>query len=78
MKEFHDALVRRRVALVERSSAQRKQVADAATDLRRAAATPLLLGVGVAATLLSSSPRLRGWVVRAWAAYSLIRRLLDR
>lgn len=78
MRAFLDALLRRRAALAERSGAQREQVAAAAAQVRRAAAAPLLLGVGVAATLLTSSPKLRGWVVRAWAAYAFLRRLLDR
>lgn len=78
MKAFLDVLVRRRAALVERSSAQRAQVAAAAVELRRGLAAPMLLGVGVAATLLTSSPKLRGWVLRAWAAHAFLRRLLDR
>jgi len=73
-----DALVRRRTALIERSTAQRGEVAAAVAGVRRAAAEPLLLGAGIAATLLTSSPKLRGWVVRAWAAYAFVRRLLDR
>jgi NAD/NADP transhydrogenase alpha subunit len=75
---FLDALVRRRTALIERSTAQRGEVAAAVAGVRRAAAEPLLLGAGVAATLLTSSPKLRGWVVRAWAVYAFVRRLLDR
>jgi hypothetical protein len=75
---FLDALVRRRTALIERSTAQRGEVAAAVAGVRRAAAEPLLLGAGVAVTLLTSSPKLRGWVVRAWAAYTFLRRLLDR
>jgi hypothetical protein len=73
-----DALVRRRTALIERSTAQRGEVAAAVAGVRRAAAEPLLLGAGVAAALLTSSPKLRGWVVRALAAYAFVRRLLDR
>jgi len=73
-----DALVRRRTALIERSTAQRGEVAAAVAGVRRAAAEPLLLGAGIAATLLTSSPKLRGWVVRAWAVYAFVRRLLDR
>jgi len=73
---FLDALVRRRTALIERSTAQRGEVAAAVAGVRRAAAEPLLLGAGVAVTLLTSSPKLRGWVVRAWAVYIFVRRLL--
>ena len=76
MSTFLDALVRRRTALIERSTAQRGEVAVAAAGMRRAAAEPLLLGAGVAVTLLTSSPKLRGWVVRAWAVYIFVRRLL--
>jgi hypothetical protein len=76
VRDFLDALVRRRAALLERSAAQRGQIAAAAADLRRGATQPLLLGLGVAATLLTSSPKLRGWMVRAWAAYAFVRRLL--
>ncbi len=75
---FLGALARRREALVERAAAQRGEVAAAAADLRKASAAPLLLGVGVAATLLTSSPRLRGWAVSAWAAYAFARRLMGR
>jgi len=75
---FLDALVRRRTALIERSTAQRGEVAAAVAGVRRAAAEPLLLGAGVAVTLLTSSPKLRGWVVRAWAVYIFVRRLLHR
>ena len=78
MSTFLDALVRRRTALIERSTAQRGEVAAAVAGVRRAAAEPLLLGAGVAVTLLTSSPKLRGWVVRAWAVYVFVRRLLDR
>ena len=78
MRAILDALVRRRTALIERSTAQRGEVAAAVAGVRRAAAEPLLLGAGIAATLLTSSPKLRGWVVRAWAVYAFVRRLLDR
>ena len=78
MSTFLDALVRRRTALIERSTAQRGEVAAAVAGVRRAAAEPLLLGAGVAVTLLTSSPKLRGWVVRAWAVYIFVRRLLHR
>jgi len=78
VRAFLDSLVRRRTALVERSTAQRGEVAAAVAGVQRAATEPLLLGAGVAATLLTSSPKLRGWLVRAWAAYAFLRRLLNR
>jgi hypothetical protein len=78
MSAFFEALARRRAALVERSAAQRDEVTAAVESLRRASAEPLLLGAGLAATLLASSPKLRGWVVRGWAAYAFLRRLFDR
>ena len=76
MSAFFHALARRRTALVERSTAQRRDVAAAAARVRRASAEPLLLGAGIAATLLASSPKLRGWLVRGWAFYLFVRRLL--
>ena len=78
MSAFFDALERRRTALIERSTAQRGEVAAAAAGVRRTAAEPVLLGAGLAVALLTSSPKLRGWAVRAWAAYVFLRRLLDR
>lgn len=78
MRKFFGTLVRRRESLVERAAAQRGEVVAAAADLRKASAAPLLLGVGVAVTLLTSLPRLRGWAVRAWAAYAFVRRLIGR
>lgn len=78
MRSFVDALARRRAALVERSAARRAQVAAAAAGVQQAAAQPLLLGLGVAATFISWSPKLRGWLVKAWATYAFVRRLLDR
>jgi hypothetical protein len=75
VRAFLDTLVRRRTALVERSTAQRGEVAAVVAGVRRAAAEPLLLGAGVAATLLASSPKLRGWLVRGWAVYIFVRRL---
>ena len=78
MRSFVDALARRRAALVEHSAAQRAQLAAAAAGVQRSVTQPLLLGFGVAATLLSWSPKLRGFVLRAWAAYAFARRLLDR
>lgn len=78
MRAFLDTLVQRRTALVERSTAQRGEVAAAVAGVRRAAAEPLLLGAGVAVTLLTSSAKLRGWLVRGWAVYIFVRRLLNR
>jgi hypothetical protein len=46
--------------------------------MRRAATEPLVLGLGVAVTLFSGSPRLRWWFVRAWVAGAFLRRLLGR
>jgi hypothetical protein len=78
MSAFFEGLERRREALVERSAAQRGEVAAAVTGLRRAAAEPLLLGAGIAATLLTTSPRLRAWAVRGWAVYAFVRQLIGR
>jgi len=78
VRAFFESLVRRRAALIARSTAQRGEIAAAATAMRRASAEPLLVGAGIAVTLLSSSPKLRGWVVRAWAIYAFIRQLLKR
>jgi len=75
---FFEALARRRAALIERSTAQRGEVEAAVADTRRAAAEPLLLGAGIAATLLTSSPKLRGWLVRGWAVYAFVRQLIGR
>ena len=77
MRAFFESLARRREALITRSAAQRDEVASAAADVRRASAEPLLLGAGVAVTLLSS-PKLRGWLVRALATYAFVRQLLGR
>jgi hypothetical protein len=70
-----EALARRREALIQRSSAQRAEIASAVERTRNAAAGPLLLGAGGVVALLSSSPKLRSWLVRAWAFYSLVRRI---
>ena len=78
MSAFFPTLGRRRTALIERSTAQRGEVAAAVGGVRRAVAEPLLLGAGVAVTLLASSPKLRGWLVRGWAVYAFFRRLLNR
>ncbi|HEY7657206.1 MAG TPA: hypothetical protein VH881_10115 [Burkholderiales bacterium] len=76
MRAFFESLARRRAALIARSTAQRDEVATAAAGVQRASAEPLLLGAGIAVTLLSSSPKLRGWVVRAWAVYAFLRQLI--
>lgn len=68
------ALARRRQALTERSGAQRAEIAAALARAQNAAAAPVLLGAGGLVTLISTSPKLRGWLVRAWAFYSLVRR----
>jgi hypothetical protein len=75
---FFDALARRRAALVERSATQRDEIAATVTGMRRTSAQPLLLGAGIAATLLASSPKLRSWVVRGWAVFAFVRQLLGR
>jgi hypothetical protein len=75
VRAFFDTLARRRAALIARSTAQRGEVTAAVAGVRRASAGPLLLGAGAAITLLSS-PKLRGWVVRALAVYAFVRQLL--
>lgn len=67
-------LARRREALVHRSGAQRAAIAAAIDRARNAATAPVLLGAGGLVALVSSSPKLRNWLVRAWAVYSLVRR----
>ena len=69
-----EALARRREALVQRSSAQRDEIADAIDRTRNAVTAPVLLGAGGVVALLSTSPKLREWLVRAWAVYALVRR----
>lgn len=66
-------LARRREALVNRSVAQRAQLEDAVRRARSASAAPLVLGAGGVVTAFAASPKLRGWLVRAWAFWSLIR-----
>jgi len=75
---FFETLARRRAALVERSAVQRGKFVAAVTGMRRTSAQPLLLGAGIAATLLASSPKLRSWVVRGWAVFAFVRQLLGR
>jgi len=69
-----EALARRREALVQRSGAQRTEIASAIERARHASTAPLLLGAGGLVALVSTSPKLRSWLVRAWAFYSLVRR----
>jgi hypothetical protein len=78
MIAFLDSLARRRTALVERSAAQRGEIAAAAADIRRVSAAPVLLGASAAAALLAASPKLRGWAVRGWAVYAFVRQLAGR
>lgn len=78
MRDLLDALAVRRAELVARSARQRGEIAGAVAGIERAAAEPLVLGLGVAVALLGSSPRVRTWFVRAWVAGSLLRRLLAR
>jgi hypothetical protein len=68
------ALARRREALIQRSGAQRAEIASAIGRAQNAATAPLLLGAGGVVTLISASPKLRSWLVRAWAFYALVRR----
>lgn len=76
MRELLASLAQRRAALVERSVAQRAEIAAAAGGVRRAAVEPLVLGLGVAVALAGGSPRLRAWLVRAWVIGAFVRRLL--
>jgi hypothetical protein len=69
-------LARRRAALVERSALQRAEIVATVGGARRAAAEPLVLALGAMAVLAGASPRLRGWLVRGWVAYALVRRLM--
>jgi hypothetical protein len=69
------ALAQRREALIQRSIAQRAEIAAAVERMQTASTAPLLLGAGAGVALLSSSPALRSWLVRAWAFYALVRRI---
>ena len=69
-----EALAKRREALIQRSGAQRAEIASAIERARNAATGPLLLGAGGLAALVSTSPKVRSWLVRAWAFYALVRR----
>jgi hypothetical protein len=69
-----EALARRRAELVQRSGAQRAEIAASIDRTRNAVTAPVLLGAGGLVALLSTSPKLREWMVRAWAVYALVRR----
>ena len=76
MKALLATLARRRESLVERCAAQRRDVREALTGVRHAAAAPLEVGLAVALALAGASPRLRAWLVRAWVIGALAKRLL--
>jgi hypothetical protein len=76
MRAMLATLASRRAALVERSAAERAAVGTTLAAVRRSATEPLVLGLGAAVALAGTAPRLRSWLVRAWVAYSLVRRLL--
>jgi len=69
-----EALARRREALIQRSTAQRAEIATAVDRTRNAATAPVLLGAGGLVAMVSASPKLRSWLVRAWAVYALVRK----
>jgi hypothetical protein len=76
MKDLLASLAERRAALVARSTRQRGEISAGLAGMQRAAAEPLVLGLGVAVALLGSSSLLRIWFVRAWVAGAFLRRLL--
>lgn len=76
MRALLATLARRRAALVERSAAQRAEIATAVAGVGRAAAEPLALGLAAGLALAGGSPRLRAWLVRAWVIGAFVRRLL--
>ncbi|MDH4094870.1 MAG: hypothetical protein OEV81_08795 [Betaproteobacteria bacterium] len=78
MRDLLESLAERRAELVARSARQRGEIADAVAGIKRVAAEPLVLGLGLAVALLGSSARVRTWFVRAWVVGSLLRRLLAR
>jgi len=78
MREVLHGLRERRAALVARSARERRGMTEALGGIERSIAEPVVLGLGVAVALLGSSPRLRGWFVRAWVAGAFLRRLLGR
>ena len=69
-----EALARRREALIQRSDAQRAAIASSIQRAQGAVTAPLLLGAGGLVALVSTSPKLRDWLVRAWAVYALVRK----
>jgi len=75
---FLDGVVQRRAALIERSAAQRGDIVARVTEIRNMSAAPAIVGVGVATTLLASSPGLRSWAIRGWAIYSFVRQLIAK
>lgn len=77
---------RRRIALVERSTAQRAALTDAASPLAHKLAAidrvvaalrghPVLLGLAAGAVAFLGPSRLLAWAARAATAYSLLRRI---
>jgi hypothetical protein len=79
-------LERRRIALVQRSTAERAALADAASPLVRKLAAvdrlvaafrarPVLVVAAAAAVAFVGPSRLLAWAARAAAAYSLLRRI---
>jgi len=78
VKALAESLAGRRDALVARSREQRAALAVQAARLERAATEPLVVGLGVAVALAGASPKARTWLVRAWVAGALLRRLLAR
>ena len=69
-----EGLARKREALVLRSGAQRAEIAASIDRARNAVTAPVMLGAGGLVALLSTSPKMREWLVRAWAVYALVRR----
>jgi hypothetical protein len=78
MRSVRAQLAERRAALVARCAEERAGAGAAFARLRQDVAEPLALGLGAALALAGSSPRLRAWLVRAWVAGALLRRLLAR
>lgn len=69
-----EALAVRRRALIRRSGIQRDEITAGIERTRNGVTAPVLLGAGGLVALLSTSPKLRDWMVRAWAVYALVRR----
>ena len=78
MRDFLDGVVRRRAELVAQSGAQRAAIVASVAAIRNASAAPAIVGVGLATSLLATSPKLRSWAIRGWAIYSFARQLLAR